>query len=318
MRHCTNCGAQLNQTEGFCVNCGAKIENIEESENNINQTNSTTVSSNDEPSIINSTEAINNNLNNIPMNNSANNNFDNNNNNNNLNTNMTNNNPENNKPQGNNNGIKMAIIGAVCGVAGAAVVFFIILIIIGSSISNDVTSDEPNNTGSNGSGDASTVGTVTYKQYLEGFQLNIPAEIYSYVESDTLFIYDTDDTWAASVIVGPVSYSKMVAQQKSLTIIFNSDGTTAKNVKEEKYNGKGFLTVEISSSNYNYLFAYTEANSANVFGISLQTIDNDYGYDELNELSTILSSATYVGTTTNMKTDNFKDLKVKEKLKELK
>jgi len=69
---------------------------------------------------------------------------------------------------------------------------------------------------------------------------------------------------------------------------------------EKTIDGMPFITLEISMSGTNALLGITKANSMNVFGITAYNIDNEYDYNLLKTISSILSSAEYTGKTNNM------------------
>ena len=63
-----------------------------------------------------------------------------------------------------------------------------------------------------------------------------------------------------------------------------------------------FITLELTKSGTNALLALTKANSMNVFGLTIYNIENEFDYDLLKTLSTILKEAEYTGASNSMST----------------
>lgn len=190
-----------------------------------------------------------------------------------------------------NNNTKFIIIGIIIAVA-------IVGIIIAISSFNDNKSNNSEN-----NNDSSTVinnSKSSYTVKFKGFTFKIPTNLVYETQSDSILLGDEEGTWAAYIEVVEGSYSQMLSKKSQLQSIYQSMGYTSSVAVEKTIGGMSFITLEISKSGTNALLGLAKANSMNLFGITTYNIDNEYDYKLLETISSILSSAEYIGGTNNI------------------
>jgi hypothetical protein len=197
--------------------------------------------------------------------------------------------------QKNNNGDgKYMILGVVIAVAILVVVCVIGIIFSGSG--NDGTSNSV-------SGITQT-SSSTYNVKFQGFTFKVPTDLIYETDSDALYIGDEDGTWQASIEIVEGSFSQLQSNKNQLISIYQQQGYGAANLNEKTYSGQDFITLELTYSGSNAILGFTKANSMYVIGATAYNMDNDFDYDTFNKVASIISTASYTGETTNMKSFN--------------
>ena len=204
----------------------------------------------------------------------------------------------------NNNGFKYIIIGIVS-------VLLVTLAVVGllNLINNDNNINE-NNTNNN----SNINETSTYKVNFKGFTFNIPTNLIYQANDDYLLIGDEDSTWTTSVEVISGVYSQLLNNKGQLQSIYQKLGYEAGSAAEKTINGNSYITIELSKSGTNALLGLTKANSMYVFGLTILNVDNEYDYEILESLSSILNSATYTGESNSIMQDIIVDMSQIEEL----
>ena len=280
--NCRKCGAILAENDQFCKNCGETVNSqfnsvagqtpINLYSNGINQSmnNSNIQSSPNSYSQqpINTNQQSWANYNNAPM---------------------YNNQPVN-KPSG--NGKYIAI-----GLAAVIVIFaiiFIVIMVVNKDDNSSLNSDESSN-------DTQTPSKSNYKVILKEFTFEIPDNmIYQYVENnDALAISDEEVTWKANLLLKLVSFAQVKANKGNLQAVALQLGYTASIPSEKKLGGVEFITMEISLNKQNALMAYAKANSMYCVVVIIENKDNEFDYKLLEKMAPIISSAKYIGSSTN-------------------
>ena len=295
---CFSCGRELEETDLFCPNCGKPTQK------------------GSEPASPSTNE-----VNNAPKNES-------------------NNTPNNNK--GGNSGVVKACIITVLIVAILAAVGFAVYSMFLVKDDDDDDDDDDNKTNttvvSNETPGNSTdytnltpatpptsdnttpvtppvQNTSTYKVSFGGFTLYIPDNLVYQVDSgkEYISIGDSLSTWIAQASIQEGSYAKMKQNMNRLKPTFEqSYGVTVSNVEAVTIDGVEFIIVEASQSGSNALIAYTELNSMNIMCITIETENNDFNRDILNNLVYTVKTAEYVGKEEHI------EIKSKIKLKDAK
>lgn len=273
--NCKKCGSPLAENDQFCKNCGAvvnetSVPNMNIAGNDVNYTAFTNhIDSQAEQTMNNS------------MNNQT------------AWANSYNSQPTYNQmPQKNNENIKFIIIGIIIAVA-----VFAGIIMIGM-FSDD---KETLNSGiSSNGGNSSQVNNSAYSVKFKGFTFKIPTNLVYETGTDSIVLSDEGGTWATYIEVVKGSYSQMLANKNQLQGVYQKMGYTSSAAVEKTIGGMPFITLEISMSGTNALLGLAKANSMNLFGITAYNLDNEYDYNLLETVSSILSSAEYTGETNNM------------------
>lgn len=299
--NCKKCGAPLAENDIFCKNCGAAVNEMN-AQNNIGGVQSTS----NQNEFNNVQQPINNGLgveqlNNYqqPMNNY---------------NNSYNYQPLYNQPPKNNN-TKFILLG-IC-IAVVLVVGIILIYVFVGKDNSEISGDGSNNTGTttgenNNSGtttddnkndDSSSVNnTSNYTVKFKGFTFKIPTNLVYETEIDSILLGDEDGTWATYIEVIEGSYNQILSNKNQLQTIYQQQGYSANPAVEKNIGGVNFLTLEISKSGYNALLGFSKANSMYLFGTTTYNLDNEYDYEVLKTISSILSSAEFNSEANNMST----------------
>ncbi len=190
-----------------------------------------------------------------------------------------------------NSNTKFIIIGIIVAVAIVG-----IIVAISAFGGNKLNNSGGNNGGSSVVNNSNSSYTVKFN----GFTFKIPTNLVYETKSNSIVLGDEEGTWAASIEVVKGSYSQMLSNKSQLQGAFQSMGYTSSAAVEKTIGGMPFITIEISKSGTNALLGLAKANSMNLFGITAYNIDNEYDYNLLEKVSSILSSAEYNGATNNI------------------
>ncbi len=286
--NCKKCGFQLTENDKFCMNCGTPVDNtsVQNNESGVENQNSTQMSAVNQPNIQGQ------NMSQQPMNNYVNpampqNNFN-----------------QNSNPKPGLSDPKFIIIGVV-------VLVVIIGIVLAFVFLGNKKSDASETANSNTSASDTTVVNTSNSYYtvkFDGFTFKIPTNLVYVTQTDMLLLGDEDDTWVAGIGVAEVDYSQVLSAKGQLQSSMQSHGYTSSAAEEKTIGGSSYITLETSYNGKNALIVYTKANSMYTFVISIYNINNDYDYEILEEISSILSGAEYTGATNSISTDSMPDM----------
>ncbi|MBE6153842.1 MAG: zinc ribbon domain-containing protein [Firmicutes bacterium] len=277
--NCKKCGAPLVENDQFCKSCGAAV-NETSAQNNVGGSQPTFTQN----EFGGAQQPMNNGMGGQPMNNyqQPTNGY----------MNSYNSQPMYNQPPKSNN-TKFILIGI--GVAVAVVVVAILIFALGG---ND------NNAGGNygGTNDGGTTinNKSTYTVNFKGFTFKIPTDLVYETQSDAILLGDEDGTWASYIEVIEGSYNQLLSNKNQLQGIYQQQGFTSSAAATKTVGGLDFITLEISKGGQNALLGLAKANSMNVFGITAYTQANDFDYDLLETVSSILKTAEFNNATNNM------------------
>ena len=151
--------------------------------------------------------------------------------------------------------------------------------------------------------------TKTYTVIHDGFTYKIPTNLIYSTDEDYLILGNEEDTWAVLIATLEGSYSQYVAGKNQLILKFQSDGYAINDLSERNIGGVTFLVGEASKSGNNAIIAYSKANSMYTFGMIVTTINNDFDYDVLKNITSVLKSAEMGISTNSISTFDTIDLK---------
>lgn len=289
---CKKCGSPLNENDQFCIQCGAPVndvanQNLEVMDNNVSQVSNSTTNefvqgfNNQVQQPINNVNNLNNNsFNQMPNNQNGW-------------MNGYNSQPVYNEPKKNNN-----MIYIIIGIA-VAVVLFLGIILVSAFGKSDNDYSGVDNSGSNTTG-TNVSKQSTYTAKFSGFTFKIPTDLVYEIDTDSLVISDEAGTWATYILAIEGSYNSLLANKSLIQGNLQNSGYIASNAVEKTIGGKSFITTEVTKSGINAIIGYTKANSMNVFGITAFNVSNDFDYNILETLASILNTAEYTGNTNNM------------------
>ena len=292
--NCKKCGAPLVGNDQFCKNCGAAV-NETSAQNNVGGSQPTFTQNEfsgvQQPTknemvgqpINNYQQPMNSGMGAQPVNNYQQpiNGY----------MNSYNSQPMYNQPQKSNN-TKFILIGI--GVAVAVVVVAILIFALGGNNNEGGNYDGTNNGGS-------TINNKsTYTVNFKGFTFKIPTDLVYETQADSILLGDEDGTWASYIEVIEGSYNQLLSNKNQLQGIYQQQGFTSSAAVTKTVGGLDFITLEISKGGQNALLGLAKANSMNVFGITAYTQANDFDYDLLETVSSILKTAEFNNATNNM------------------
>ena len=171
--------------------------------------------------------------------------------------------------------------------------------------------DSDNNGGTDNKPDNGTTKNNTYEVKANGFTFNVPNDLLWETAGDSLYIYDKNETWMAQIQIVDGSYKDVVNNKNAIKANLEASGFTIRNMVEQNYSGKSFLTAEGLLSGTNLLAAYTEASINKIFAVAIENENNIFDYTTLTLLAPVLTGATYTGDSSNMNGNtniNMKDI----------
>ena len=196
-------------------------------------------------------------------------------------------------PSTKNSNVKFIIIGIV-----VAIIIFGIFVIIGVLGGN-----KSNNSGTN-TGGTSVVNNNSkksnYTVKFGGFTFKIPTNLVYETKDDSILLGDEEGTWATYIEIIEGSYSQMLSKKGQLQSAYQSMGFTSSVAVEKTIGGMSFITLEISKGGTNALVGLVKANSMNIFGVTAYNANNEFDYNLLETVSSILSNAEFGDTTNNI------------------
>ena len=299
---CIKCNNELGANDKFCSICGTPVQKINEGGENQN------TYTYDRPSEQQySYERQNNNLN--QQNNSYGQAYER----------STTNNINNKK---NNNTIKVCVIIIIVLLVLAFLSIIGIKVfkaaekVINESINNNAptTSDSSNNgQGSNDTNVTPVSKTNSYKVTYNGFRLYIPDTLVYQMNNNnkTLNIGDAKYTWIAGLEIDQLPFETLKQNKSTLRTSLMQANTNA-NISEAKLEtigGVEYILLEFNSAGEKEIIGIAELNSMNVAIFELRNENNDFDRENIKNLSSIISTAEYIGESSYIKSSD--DLKIK-------
>lgn len=147
----------------------------------------------------------------------------------------------------------------------------------------------------------------TYSAKIGDFTVKVPTDVLSENSGKKLVIGDSK-TWAATIQVLPANFAALKANKSQLPSKLQSMGYTAKNLKDDSYDGYNMITVEVSNGTVTEILAYSQANASNVFGLEVIEDSNTPNYERLKTIVKILKTATYEPSSNSISFDSKVDL----------
>ncbi len=292
---CKNCGANLEENDVFCTNCGTKVEKLvgQEEKNEVEQPVAEENIGVSQNNVVVEEETVNPVVEPIKEN-----------------TEQSKNTTKSKKDlRGVNKGgvIIACVVGVILVLCMIIPIIFLALVGIGIAASGEYTSNEidrpsvSNNSSNSGYTNVSTNSKSTYKVEFNGFELKIPDDfVYEKDEEEgVLYVTDEDEDWMAQIEIIEGSFSQISSNKSQLKSLYEEQGYTSSVAKEKTVDGVKFIYNELSYSGTNFIAAIAKANSMNTFAITLFDIDNEFDEDLLEKVSSIVNSASYVGTSSN-------------------
>lgn len=180
-------------------------------------------------------------------------------------------------------------------VAVACIIGIVILLIpkLTGSEKKTVVNDENNNK-------PVVVTKSTYKVDYSGFTFSIPDELIYEITNNALFIADEDTTWAAQLQVIDQNYNTLKSNKSNIKTTLSNYGISSTDAEVKTYGDTEYVTVEATSGGENALYAYAKLNTMKVLAITVYSQDNDFDYDVLETISSIVLTAVAKDTSNNI------------------
>ena len=293
--NCKSCGAPLVDGDQFCKNCGAPVDNAG------GVTNDTMGGSVPQDNSMNSMDTMSNmgTMNSIdsqnmysgqPMYEQP------------MNGNMGGFNQPATAPKQSGGNTKFIIVAVIAIVAICATIFLAMTVNKSNSGSSEPSSGDSGDSGvvptNNGGGDTE----ATYSARVGDFTVKIPTSVLSEANGKKLVIGD-NTSWAASIETFGQNFGVLKANKDKIVTNIQNGGYTAKNLKDEAYEGLNIISVEVSNGTQTELFAYAQANASYVFGVEVIEETNIPNYDRLKTIAKILKTATYEASSNSISSD---------------
>lgn len=300
--NCKKCGSPLTVDDQFCKNCGAPVD-AQIGQNNVqqptvNQTYQAQQPVNVQPSYQNNGQQVSQ----TGYNQS---NY------------MQQPNQSNGQPKQNNNTTKYIIIGVVVVVVVIAAVVIIMNMLGGENNDNNNSNNANNNnnygeqnSNNNTNNEVNNTSNSTYNVKFGGFTFKIPTDLVYETDIDALYIGDEDNTWIAAIEVVDGSFNQLENNKNQLIPLYQQSGYSAANLNQQTYEGLDFITLELSFSGQNAILGFARANSMYIFGATMYNLENEFDYDLVSNVASVLSTAEYSGETNNISSFNKADITI--------
>lgn len=138
-----------------------------------------------------------------------------------------------------------------------------------------------------------------YKVNFDGFTFSIPDDLVYEEQSEILAIADEEGTWLAQLGIQEGNFAQLKLKEDQLPTNFRNKGYTCSEVSEKTLAGVEFITVEVVASGQNLIVAYARLDSMNFVGVTMVNQNNEYDYQLLKKVATIIKSAKSLSTVTN-------------------
>ena len=218
-----------------------------------------------------------------------------------------------------NNTIKICVIIII------ALIVFAFVVIFGAKVfksAERVINEENNNTNSTNLSDSTTNGqggnitsvskAKSYKVTYNGFRLYIPDTLVYTMDysNKTINIGDTKSTWIANFEIDELPFQTL-KQNKNILRTSLMQANTNANISEAKLEtigGVEYIVLECNLAGEKEVIGIAELNSMNVAIFELRNENNDFDRENIKNLSSIISTAEYIGESSYIKSSD--DLKI--------
>lgn len=151
-----------------------------------------------------------------------------------------------------------------------------------------------------------------YKINFDEFTFNISDDLTYSINDNKLAIADNNSTWKIEMAIVEASYNQLKENMSQLQNYFQKSGFVSKPAEIKNLGGVEYITVELASSGINFLGAYTKMTASKTAWIVVYDQDNEFNYDILTKLSSIISNATFSESIDNFQNDEILKFDVDE------
>ena len=283
--NCSKCGINLGENDAFCPRCGTPVQKLEGTNANINN----------EGMNYNYERPMNQQLNGQnygqPNIYSA----------------------QQGNIKSNGNAIKTCVIIIIIVAILVAVGFVVNSIVSALNKNNNTPVSSGTSTPSDNSGTvtqvANTQKTSTYKVNYAGFKLYIPDDLMYELDNtnNAINIGDPIASWVAQLSIQELPYQQLKQNRSYLSSYFaeflSSYNGKISNTTVETIDGVEFILMEVDVAGTHEIIAISGLNSMYVACLEILNENNDYDRDVLKNITPILKTAEYDGTSRNLETN---------------
>lgn len=127
------------------------------------------------------------------------------------------------------------------------------------------------------------------------FTFSIPNNYKYDSTAEGLAIYDSSDSWVAIITAGEGSFDILLSKKDQIKDIYEENGYTVYNVSEKTYDGKPYITIELSFGGEKSVLAFTKGSPNYALMVAVISKSNTFDYSILENVSPILKTAIYAG-----------------------
>lgn len=160
---------------------------------------------------------------------------------------------------------------------GGAILFIFVLFVLREGTSLFIPKEEINQT------------IVTY----ENFEFKLPTTFKTNIKNNILYI--SLSSIEQDKMVGLQIYDSSLSEMTQKFQVLESYQGAFKNVQITEYKNQDFVTAEYEESNMKSIIAITPTTNGKVFWIQSVTDSYKTGYQAIEEIAEVISSATYIG-----------------------
>ena len=128
-----------------------------------------------------------------------------------------------------------------------------------------------------------------------GYRLEIPQDYIYVVSGNKLYISDSQNTWYAAIQLADMSYSDINTKTDQISNAYQKQGFKISNLEEKEISGRKYYAVEIQGGEKFVLVTYTKADANRIFALTAYNPTYTIDYAILENISSILDSAVYLG-----------------------
>lgn len=133
-----------------------------------------------------------------------------------------------------------------------------------------------------------------YEVEFREFLFKIPVNLTYLAETDHMVLINKEKTQKINIQVIEGNYNDFSAKKDLLKDMYESINYNCK-IELKTIEGINFTILELTKDDTNGLYVITEANSTNLFGITIYNTNNEYDYNLLETIASILSETEYTG-----------------------
>lgn len=134
-----------------------------------------------------------------------------------------------------------------------------------------------------------------YRINFEGYRIEIPESYIYYVSGNKLYISDNQNTWYTAIQLADVTYETISAASEKVVAKYQKSGFKINNAEEKNISNRKYYAIELQAGIKYALAVYSKADSNRSFAFTAYNPTFTIDYAILENISSILDSAVYIG-----------------------